>query len=149
MLKSAIKFTKKHAAFAAAFLFLPVIVFAHTEAGAVHPHLTLLTADIQCGGADCGFDNLLLLIQGLLSFLITLAIPVASAMFIYAGFLYVTAIDDSGKVSKAKGIFATAFWGFVIMLGAWLIVYTIVIALVDPVFLQEGNGDFFRFLNIN
>ena len=91
----------------------------------------------------------MLLIKGIISFIINLSIPVSAALFIYAGFLYVTAVDDSGKVNKAKDIFKTTFWGFVIILGAWVIVYTLVGAIVDPKYLGGTEANFFQFLNTN
>ena len=124
-----------------ALLLLPFFTFAQSN------NLVLLGTDIQCSGADCGFDNLLLLAQAIITFIIKLSIPVAAGLFIYAGFLWVTAASSEGQVTKAKGIFTTAFWGFVIILGAWLIVYTLVTAIVDPKYL--GEGGFLRFLNTN
>lgn len=113
------------------------------------PGLKLLGVDIGCSGADCDFDDLLKVAGAIVTFIIALSIPVAAALFIYAGFLYVTAgIGGSGQVTKAKDIFATTLKGFVIILAAWLIVYTIVTALVADSFLDPQTG-FFRFLNLN
>jgi hypothetical protein len=148
ILSSVLQSIKKYWVFALSFLILPVVVSAN-HGGATTEHLTLLGTDIKCTGADCGFDNLLILAAALVSFVVKLSIPVAAALFIYAGFLYVTATDDSSKVSKAKSIFTTAFWGFVIILGAWVIVFTLVNAIVDPEYLKGTDGNFFRFLNIN
>jgi hypothetical protein len=139
--------TWKYSLAALSVFLLPFIVNAH--AGDEANHITLLGTNIGCKGSDCGWEGLMILAQGIISFIIQLSIPVAAGLFIYAGFLYVTAVDDGGKVTKAKEIFKTTFWGFVIILGAWLIVYTAVAALVDPKYLDgtgEDNANFLRFL---
>lgn len=47
-----------------------------------------------------------------------IAIPVLTAIFIYAGFLFVTAMGDKTKLAKAKSMFWGAVIGTALILGA-------------------------------
>jgi len=53
-----------------------------------------------------------------------ISIPIAAALFAYAGFTYATA-GGGEAVSKAHGIFKTAGLGFLIALSGWLVINTI------------------------
>ncbi len=71
----------------------------------------------------CGFDQFIELIQRVLNYLIYIvAAPIAAIMFAIAGYMYLTAGEDSGKVKKAHDIFISVLWGFGIMLIAWALV---------------------------
>ena len=51
------------------------------------------------GATPCDFAALLTLISNVLDFMIySVATPIAAIMFAYAGFLYLTAQDNEGKV---------------------------------------------------
>lgn len=84
----------------------------------------------------CEFKHAIELVQSVINFIIVIAAPIAAIMFAYAGWLYITAGGDTGKVSKAHSIFWTVFVGFVIMLSAWLIVKYIGDALAEPKFTE-------------
>jgi hypothetical protein len=74
---------------------------------------------------SCTICHLVQLIQNILSFLITVSVVVATLMFVYAGFLYLTASGSPDKLKKAHGIFWNVLIGFIFVLGAFLIVDTI------------------------
>ncbi len=88
---------------------------------------------IVCDGVTepCTFKHVIELAQAVMNFLLYISTFIAAGMFIYSGFLYVTAGDDSGKVTTAKGIFKSVALGYIIMLSAWVIVYTLVNALSE------------------
>lgn len=91
---------------------------------------------VPCGQGpqpSCNFADLVHLAQHIITFLLIIAGPIAAILFSYAGFLYLTAQDDTGKISQAHGIFTTVFVGLVIALAAWLVVSAISSAL-----LKEG-----------
>ncbi len=79
---------------------------------------------VPCNGPDCQACSIVGLIQGLINFTIGLSIPIAMVLFAYAGVLYFTSATNAENVSKAKRIFKSVFFGFVITLGAYLIVTT-------------------------
>ncbi len=81
----------------------------------------------------CTFNSLLGLANLLIKFCITIGLSLFSIMFAYAGFLYLTAVGNEGKIKQAHTIFFDAIIGFVIMLGAWLLVDFIFSALKVPI----------------
>jgi len=85
-------------------------------------------ADEQVSGdEECDFEDLMVLIGGVLNYLIYfVATPIAAIMFAIAGFFYLTAGDDMGKVKRAHDIFISVLWGFGIMLIAWALVSFII-----------------------
>ena len=87
------------------------------------------------GGAtgDCTFSSIIGLANTVIKFLIILGTSVFSIMFMWAGFTYLTANGNTGKISKAHTYFLDAIIGFVIMLAAWLFVDFILTALVKGV----------------
>lgn len=95
---------------------------------------------VPCGvGSDpkvateCQACNVVQLIQNLIMFMIGLAVPIAMAMFAYAGFLYFTSGAGGGNenISKARNIFKNTFIGFVLALSSWLIVNTILYTVLN------------------
>lgn len=85
---------------------------------------------IPCSGLDCQLCHLAALGQNIVNFLLGLSIPIAAAMFAYAGvlfFIYGSGID---KISQARKIFTTVGIGFLFIIGAWLGVQTILKAVL-------------------
>jgi hypothetical protein len=108
------------------------------------PTLALAASDssytglVPCGvssdpnlATSCQACNLVSLVQNLIMFLIGLAIPISMGMFAYAGILYFTQASNTENVGKAKKIFTSTAFGFVLALCAWLIVNTILNAVLD------------------
>ena len=108
--------------------------------------VVVLAALVPCGGRvddlstawdeteACGFSHLIILINIIINFLlITLAVPIAAIMFAVSGFILMTAGGDPGKISRAKEIFGSVLWGFLIAFLAWIIVQTLLLAAgLDP-----------------
>ena len=86
---------------------------------------------IPCDGPDCNFASLVELGNRIIKFCIIAGTSVFSIMFMYAGYEYLTAMGDTGKISKAHTYFTNAIYGFIIMLAAWLIVDFILKSLID------------------
>lgn len=78
----------------------------------------------------CDFNGIVKLANNIISIGIYLAVLVAVAMFAYAGYLYLTSAGDTGKMKEAHTIFTNAGYGFLFVLGAWLLVTLILSALV-------------------
>ena len=90
---------------------------------------------VPCEGPDCNFDKLIELTQEVIDFLIVIiASPLATVLFAYAGWLYMSAGGDPGKVARGHQIFRNVLLGLVIALAAWLIVSTISSALLKKDF---------------
>ncbi|MEK7182152.1 MAG: pilin [Patescibacteria group bacterium] len=80
---------------------------------------------------NCGFNDMITLVQNIITFVLYIAIPIAVGMFTYAGILYLTASGKTGQIEKAHTIFLNVLIGFIIVLSAWLIINTIANALLD------------------
>ncbi|HEY4523726.1 MAG TPA: pilin [Candidatus Paceibacterota bacterium] len=93
---------------------------------------------VPCNGIDCQACKLADLGQNIINFLVGLSIPLAAVMFAYAGFIYFTSsvID---KIEKAKKIFTSVLIGFAIVIGGYLIVETILHALLNESYWKSWN----------
>ncbi|MHB1330395.1 MAG: hypothetical protein ACYCY6_00270 [Minisyncoccota bacterium] len=89
---------------------------------------------IVCQGPDCGFDDLIQLVVAVIDNLVILSTILATIGFIYVGFRLMTSGGDPGAKSDAKHIFKNILIGYVVILVAWLLVYTIMNVLVNPEF---------------
>jgi len=90
---------------------------------------------VDCGRedpTDCNFQALVATANRIINFIITIAGSFAAILFAYAGFMYLTAQGDTGKISQAHNIFKSVLVGFVVILVAWLIVYTLLNTLLHP-----------------
>lgn len=115
-------------------LLAPAILFAQT--------VDFSKGLIQCEGAltaeekanrsvtECDFNALLAQIQYLINWMFAIAIPISIGIFAYAGILFMS--GNEKNITKAKGIFSKVVWGFLIMCVAWLIINTILTAIVKP-----------------
>ncbi|KKW37645.1 MAG: hypothetical protein UY86_C0005G0032, partial [Candidatus Adlerbacteria bacterium GW2011_GWB1_54_7] len=92
---------------------MPIIVEAQT--GGLVPCL---------GVFDCNLCTLGKLTQNVINFLIAVSIPISVALFAWAGWLYFSSAANPGQIDSAKKIFTSVFIGFLIAVGAWLGVQT-------------------------
>jgi hypothetical protein len=89
---------------------------------------------VICQSCACGWGGFFQVIQNVLSIGITLSIVLAVLLFAYAGFLLVTNPASPENISSAKGVALNAVIGLVVVLGAWLIVNTVMNALYNGSF---------------
>jgi len=110
-------------------LVLPTIAYA--ESVSIPFFGPIIPKDVNKCAA--GWGAVILVINRIIAFLITLAIVfVAPLMIAYAGFLFVVnPVNPSGK-EKAKGILKNTIVGIIIALGAWMIVDAIMVVLYNP-----------------
>lgn len=80
----------------------------------------------------CQFTHIIELAKKLVTGWIIAGVIIATMGFAYAGLLYITAMGSTEKISHAHSIFVKTFWGFVFMLSAWLIAYT-----MESIFLSD------------
>jgi hypothetical protein len=96
---------------------------------------------IVCDGTTepCTYLHLLELAQVIIHNLVVISTFVAVAVFIFAGFKMMTSGGSEGEYKKAVGMFTKVGMGYVWILVAWLIVYTISKALLSSGFsILEG-----------
>jgi len=90
----------------------------------------------ECGGVgqdECGFNDLIILINNIIDELIKYSIVVAAAVFSWAGFKMMTNPDNPGTRKESLDMIKKVFIGLAIVLSAWLITETLATAL-----LKEG-----------
>lgn len=74
----------------------------------------------------CGISAFVGLIKGIIDYLLTIIVPsVAILMFVWAGFVIMTAGGSTTRFEKGKKIIIAALVGVVIALGVWLIIHGI------------------------
>lgn len=108
--------------------FLPAVVWGAPDTGLVN-----------CT-SDCGWVEFIDLVNTLISWFIGLATIIATLLFIYAGFLYLTAQGNQSQAQQAMGIFTNVAIGFIIILIAWLIVSTVVTLLTTEEWRDQNEG---------
>ena len=86
---------------------------------------------IVCDGPDCTFSDLITLAQNVITALILISTFLAVIAFIFSGFLLLTSGGNELKKTQAKEIFRKVLIGYLWILGAWLLVYTIT-SLLEP-----------------
>jgi hypothetical protein len=93
---------------------------------------------VPCNGVLCQMCDLVKLSQNIINFLIGLSIPLAAALFAWAGVLFFTssAVD---KIAKARSILTNALIGFLIAISAWLVVQTLMKAILSDDFYKGWN----------
>lgn len=85
------------------------------------PPLPKTGVTIPAGYVPCDFNGAMLQVQHLINILIVFGIVAAMVMMTYAGGLMLT--GNPKHISTAKGMFPKIFWGLIIMLTAWFMVY--------------------------
>jgi hypothetical protein len=88
---------------------------------------------------SCQACSLIQLIQNIITFLIGLSIPIAMVLFAYAGVLYFTSAANEENINKAKSIFKNVFIGFIIVLGAYLMIDTLLHTILDSKQYPQGS----------
>lgn len=107
------------------FVFLMLIMPVVSLAQVRPPNSVLVPCDNTT--RPCDFNAFLDLVNRVIRFVfVYMAVPIAAIMFVYAGFLLVTAGEEAaGARTKAKDIFWNALLGLVLAAGAYLIIRTL------------------------
>jgi len=101
------------------YILLPLLVFA-------------LPLDIQAaeglvscaGGDECGFCELIILVNTLVEWIVTVVTTLVILLFAFAGFRLITAGGDASALQDAKKYLINAIIGILIILAGWTIVDT-------------------------
>lgn len=96
-------------------IFISLLPLAVSAAGFVH-------CDV------CTFEDLKKMAGSIMNWIVIISIPIAAGVFAWAGFLLMTT-SIAGKKEEAKKMIGKVFWGLIFILGAWLIVNTIMKAI--------------------
>jgi hypothetical protein len=97
---------------------------------------------------DCGFNDLLKLVNNIINWIIMISTPVAAGVFAWAGIIYMTT-GIADKKSEAKNMLQKVAIGFVFILAAWIIIGTIVKALLQNPSIVPINISINKFINLH
>jgi len=84
--------------------------------------------------SECGFNELIQLAQNLVTDLILISSLLAGAVFAYAGLKLMVSGGNESVMKDAKGMLWKVLVGYLWILGAWLLIYTISSVLLDSGF---------------
>ncbi len=87
---------------------------------------------IVCDGAieACTFNHLIKLVGQLINAMVIISTFLATGAFAYAGIKLLTSGGNESAMTEAKSIFTKVLIGYLWILGAWVVVYTIINVLV-------------------
>ncbi len=85
---------------------------------------------VPCEGAGCSTCHIVTTVNGVVKWLVQIMVVLAGLILAWAGFTMVTSGGSSEKISHAKEMMVNSLIGFIILLSAWLVVDTILKALV-------------------
>ncbi|MDO8548110.1 MAG: pilin [bacterium] len=95
------------------------------------------------GATSCEACNLAKLVSNIINFVIGLSIPIAAVLFAWAGILYFTSGARAANMEQAKKIFSSVLIGFLIAITAWLVINTLLHALLDKGKAGFTSGNWF------
>ncbi len=85
----------------------------------------------------CTYNSLITTVQRFINLLLYASGFIAIILVVYAGFNYLTAGGDTNKTTKARKILTAAVIGMIIAFCSWLVVNTVVTAVLNTSF---GGG---------
>jgi hypothetical protein len=89
------------------------------------------------GSKECDFNQLFVLANRIMKFLLYFSIPLVLGIIMYTAFKYLTANGDPGKLADAKKMLVPVALGLFWILAAYLIVYTFLDKVLDD---SAGNA---------
>ena len=95
---------------------------------------------VPCGNGEgvsfveCSICDLQVLAIKVMKWFITIAVVVATALFVNAGVLYVLSPSNPGNIAKAHHLFFATLIGMIVIFSAWMIVNTIMVVLYNDTF---------------
>lgn len=105
-------------------LWMPLVSFAQTGDGSEYDLVT-------CSGPDCNLCTAVDMVDNIVDLLFTLLSIAAVLVLVFAGFKLVVSAGNPGAMSAAKSMITSVIVGFIIVLSAWLIVDTVMKALIS------------------
>lgn len=112
----------------------------------VLPH-KVLAGIVPCDGSkgnECNLGALGQMFRNIIEYSIQVGLVLAAVSFAYAGWLFMSANGDSGKLTQAKNIFWRVLIGVILVMSAFLIVQIILSSLG---FTEEAGQWINKFIN--
>jgi len=101
-------------------LFIGIVSLLQTSTAMAAEGLVTCT-----GGDECNFCSFVSMVNGLIEWLIIVAVTLTVLLLAFAGFRLVTSAGDAAGFEQAKKIFVSSIIGIMIMLAGWTIVDTV------------------------
>lgn len=92
----------------------------------------------------CDFKDFVETLNGIINWIISIAGIIFTLTLVYAGFLYMLSGDNPGKKTEAVDMMWNTLKGFLFILTAWLIIYTILNVLIPENSVYRGS--IFKFI---
>lgn len=89
---------------------------------------------VTCDGVNCTICDIAKVAQNVLNTGIFVAVFLSALLFAWAGWKYLTNIANPSGVSEAKSLFGNVLVGLLIILGAWLVIDTLMKTLTNGQF---------------
>ncbi len=87
-----------------------------------------------CANDNCGFRDFIQLINNVVNFIIMISFPIAAGVFAWAGFNMMMDAGNGAKRRESIEMMKKVMIGFAIILVAWIVVNTLLKALLSPSF---------------
>lgn len=117
-------------------LLVPLVTIAQM----VDPQLTGSGQFVPCSGTNCSACDLVKLANSIVTWLIGIVALMFGVLMIVAGFKLVLSAGNQGALDTAKKMLTNGLIGFLIVLGAWLLVDTLMKALLGDSGELKGYG---------
>ena len=95
--------------------------------------------------ASCTLCHIFLMFKNIFDLLFSLVIVAAILFITIGGVVYTVSAGNSSLVSTAKSIIKSTLIGFALMIGGWLIVYTLLTFLSTGDMVGKGSNSWFEF----
>jgi hypothetical protein len=89
---------------------------------------------------ECGFQDIINEIKKLINFAFLLAVPITIFALAWSGIKILLAVGNTSKIAEARRTMTMVIVGFLFVLCAWLIVYTLTSCLVQEKFYSPFLG---------
>ncbi len=93
------------------------------------PELAAAQGLVTCSGIDCNWCSFVQMVNGIVRWLVAIAVLIAVLILAYAGFRMVVSAGDVSAVQEAKKFMLNTVIGLIIILAAWTLVDTLIKAL--------------------
>jgi len=98
-----------------------------------------LTTSADAAGLPKGQTDLMGLVANIISTVLSLVGVIFLVLFIYGGFIWMTAAGDTSKLKKAKDLMTSAVIGAVLIFSAYFITKFVINELVSSTTIQSGS----------
>jgi hypothetical protein len=105
----------------------------------VEAQSNLIVCESRDNPGQCGFNDLMQLARNLVTFLVIISTFLATAVFIFGGIKLLTSAGNENAMKETKTMLMKVLIGYIWILVAWVLVYTIMSVLLQQEYTQLLN----------